>query len=117
MEIVELPTVREESGLALSSRNSLLSEDEREKAAVISRALREAKLAYKNGERNAMKLTEIVQKTIADEPVARIDYVAVVDRETLQPIEKVGDREAIIAAAVFIGDIRLIDNTVLNRKQ
>ena len=117
MEIVELPTVREESGLALSSRNSLLSEDERERAAVISRALREAKLAYKNGERNAMKLTEIVQKTIADEPVARIDYVAVVDRETLQPIEKVGDREAIIAAAVFIGDVRLIDNTVLNRKQ
>jgi pantoate--beta-alanine ligase len=117
MEIVELPTVREESGLALSSRNSLLSDDEREKASVISRALREAKLAYKNGERNAMKLTEFVQKTIADEPLARIDYVAVVDRETLQPIEKVGDKEAMIAAAVFIGDVRLIDNTVLNRKQ
>ena len=117
MEIVELPTVREESGLALSSRNSLLSEEERESAAVIFRALREAKLAYKNGERNAMKLTEIVQKAIADEPLARIDYVAVVDRETLQPIEKVGDKEAMIAAAVFVGDVRLIDNTVLNRKQ
>ena len=117
MEIVELPTIREESGLALSSRNSLLSEEDCEKAAIIFRALREAKLAYKNGERNAMKLAEIVQKRIAEEPIARIDYVAVVDRETLQPVDKVGDKEALIAAAVFIGDVRLIDNTVLNRKQ
>ena len=117
MEIVELPTVREESGLALSSRNALLSDDEREKAAVIFRALREAKTAYKGGERNALKLTEIVQKTIGEEPLAKIDYIAVVDRETLQPIEKVGDSEAMIAAAVYIGDVRLIDNTVLNRKQ
>lgn len=117
MEIVELPTIREESGLALSSRNALLSDDELEKAAAIFRALREAKTAYKGGERNALKLTEIVQKTIGEEPLAKIDYIAVVDRETLQPIEKVGDSEAMIAAAVYIGDVRLIDNTVLNRKQ
>ena len=117
MEVVELSTVREETGLALSSRNSLLTEDERQKASVIFRALRDAKLAYKAGERNAMVLTEIVQKAIAEEPVARIDYVAVVDKESLQPIEKVGDKETMIAAAVYIGDVRLIDNTVLNRKQ
>lgn len=117
MEIIELPTVREESGLALSSRNSLLSEEEREKASVIFRALREAKVAFKRGEQNALKLTEIVQKVIAEEPLARIDYIAVVDRVSLQPIDKIGDTEAIIAAAVYIGDIRLIDNTVLNRKQ
>ena len=117
MEIVELPTIREESGLALSSRNALLSDDEREKAAVIFRALREAKSAYKGGERNALKLTEIVQKAIGEEPLAKIDYIAVVDPETLQPIDKVGDSEAMIAAAVYIGDVRLIDNTVLNRKQ
>jgi pantoate--beta-alanine ligase len=117
MEIVELPTIREESGLALSSRNALLSDDEREMAAVIFRALREARTAYRGGERNALKLTEIVQKTIGDEPLARIDYIAVVDRETLQPIEKVGDSEAMRAAAVYIGDVRLIDNTVLDRKQ
>lgn len=117
MEIIELPTVREESGLALSSRNGLLSEEEREKASVIFRALREAKVAFKRGERNALKLTEIVQKIIAEEPLARIDYIAVVDRVSLQPIDKIGDSEAIIAAAVYIGDIRLIDNTVLNRKQ
>ena len=117
MEIIELPTVREESGLAMSSRNALLSDEEREKASVIVRALREAKVAFKKGERNALKLTEIVQKVIADEPLARIDYIAVVDRESLQPIEKVGDKEAIIAAAVYFGEVRLIDNTVLNRKQ
>jgi pantoate--beta-alanine ligase len=117
MEIVELRTVREESGLALSSRNALLGEEERDKAAVIFRALREAKAAFKAGEKNALKLTEIMQKVIAEEPLARIDYIAVVGRETLQPIDKVGDNEAMIAAAVYIGDVRLIDNTVLNRKQ
>jgi pantoate--beta-alanine ligase len=117
MEIIELPTVREESGLAMSSRNALLSDEEREKASVIVRALREAKVAFKKGERNALKLTEIVQKVIADEPLARIDYIAVVDRASLQPIEKVGDKEAVIAAAVYFGEVRLIDNTVLNRKQ
>jgi pantoate--beta-alanine ligase len=117
MEIVELPTIREESGLALSSRNRLLNEEDREKASIMLKALKNAKLAFKNGERNAGKLTEMVQQTIAEEPLARIDYIAVVDRETLQPVEKVGDIETIIAAAVFFGDIRLIDNTVLNRKQ
>jgi pantoate--beta-alanine ligase len=117
MEIVEMPTVREESGLALSSRNALLSDEERDKAAVIFRALKEAKTAYKNGERNALKLTEIVQKVIGEEPPAKIDYIAVVDRETLQPVEKVGDRETMIAVAVFIDSVRLIDNVVLNRKQ
>jgi pantoate--beta-alanine ligase len=117
MEIVVLPTVRAESGLALSSRNALLSDEEREKAAVIFRALREAKIAFKQGERNAMKLAEIVQRMIAEEPSARIDYISVVDRENLQPVDKIGDNEAMIAAAVFIGDVRLIDNIVLNRKQ
>ena len=117
MEIVELPTVREESGLAMSSRNSLLNEEEREKASVILRGLKEAKIAFKKGERNAATLTEIVQKVVDREPLARVDYIAVVDRETLQPIEKIGDSEAMIAAAAYFGDVRLIDNTVLNRKQ
>jgi pantoate--beta-alanine ligase len=117
MEIVELPTVREESGLAMSSRNSLLADEDRQKAGIILRALKEAKLAFKKGEANALKLTEIVQKTLADELAARVDYISVVDRETLQPIDTIGDKEALIAAAVFFGDVRLIDNTVLNRKQ
>jgi pantoate--beta-alanine ligase len=116
-EIVVVPTVREESGLALSSRNALLSVEEREKAAVIIEALREAKTAFKQGERNAAHLTQIVQKRIETEPAATLDHTAVVDRESMQPIEKIGDNEALIVAAAYIGDVRLIDNVILNRKQ
>jgi pantoate--beta-alanine ligase len=116
-EIAVLPTVREESGLAMSSRNALLSAEARIKAAVVFQALREAKLAFKKGERKALKLTEIVQQQIAGEPPARIDYVTVVDRDTLEPIDKIGDNEVLIAVAVYFGDVRLIDNIVLNRKQ
>ena len=116
-EVVVLPTVREESGLALSSRNGMLSADEREKAAVLFRALKEARLAFKNGERNALELTQIVQKVIQEEPVASIDYIAVVDAESLQPLDKIGDNEALVALAATFGQVRLIDNIVLNRKQ
>ncbi len=115
-EIVVIPTVRQKSGLALSSRNTLLSEEEFQKASVIIDALREAKIAFKKGERNAAILTEIVRNRISGEPLAKVDYVAVVDRETLQPIERVGDEEALIATAVVLGGVRLIDNVILNRK-
>jgi len=116
-EVVGLPTIREESGLALSSRNELLSAEEREKASVLFRALKEARLAVKNGERNALELTQIVQKVIQEEPMASIDYIAVVDAESLQPLDKIGDNEAMVALAVTFGQVRLIDNIVLNRKQ
>jgi pantoate--beta-alanine ligase len=116
-EIVVVPTVREESGLAMSSRNQNLSPEEREKAAVIFEGLREAKLAFKEGERNGSKLVEIARTKIEGEPLARIDYVAAVDPETLEPIEKIADNEVILAAAVYFGKVRLIDNIRLNRKQ
>ena len=116
-EIVVVPTVREESGLAMSSRNERLSTEDRKKAAIIIESLREAKLAFKKGERNAVHLTEMVKKQIAGEPAAEIDYVAVVDRESLQSVEKIGDEEALIAVAVRLGGVRLIDNVILNRKQ
>ncbi len=116
-EIVVVPVIREESGLALSSRNTLLSDEEHEKAAVIIDALREAKIAFKKGERNAVHLTEIVKNRIENEPLAKIDYVAVINRETLQPIEKIGDEETLIVTAVAFGNVRLIDNVILNRKQ
>src|SRR6266404_3914679 len=116
-EIVVVPTVREESGLALSSRNVLLSEEEHEKASIIIDALREAKIAFKKGERNASHLAEIVKNRIDSEPLATIDYVAIMDRESLQPIDKIGDDETLIATAVRFGNIRLIDNVLLNRKQ
>lgn len=117
MEIVVVATVREESGLAMSSRNERLSPEEREKAAIIIESLREAKLAFKKGERNAATLSEMVQKRLETEPLAKLDYVAVVDAASLQTIEKVGDDEALILIAAYVGDVRLIDNVVLNRKQ
>jgi pantoate--beta-alanine ligase len=116
-EIVVIPIVREESGLAMSSRNSRLADDERQKASIIYKALREAKIAAKNGERNAAILAEIVRKVIETEPLASVDYIAVVDNETLEPVEKIGEAAVLIAVAVRFGNVRLIDNTVLNRKQ
>jgi len=116
-EIVVVPTVREESGLALSSRNQILPQEEREKASIIFAGLREAKVAFKQGERNAAKLIEIVQRRIVDEPLAVVDYISVVDGKSLEPVEKVGETETFIAAAVRFGKVRLIDNVVLNRGQ
>jgi pantoate--beta-alanine ligase len=116
-EIVVLPTVREESGLALSSRNAHLNDEERQRAAVVFQGLRSAKAAFKGGERNAARLAQIVQEQIDTEPLARIDYIAVVDGQTLEPVEKIGDKEVLIAAAVRFGKVRLIDNVLLNRGQ
>ena len=116
-EIVVVPTVREESGLAMSSRNANLTEEEREKAAVIFRGLREAKLAFRNGIRNASELIQIVQNVIGSEPLGNIEYISVVDAGTLEPIEKIEDTEAILSTAVYFGKVRLIDNVILNRRQ
>ena len=114
-EIVVVKTVREESGLAMSSRNAHLSSDERQRASIIFQALRKAKLAAKEGERNAQRLAEIVREKIETESLAQIDYVAVVDNETLEPVEKIGVDAVLIAVAVRFGLTRLIDNTVISR--
>ena len=116
-EVVVMPTVREGSGLALSSRNELLTPEDREKAAAIINALRDAKTAFKQGQRNAAELTKIVEERLLETPGTRLDYVSIVNSETLQPVEKIGDEETLIAAAAYVGDVRLIDNVVLNRKQ
>ena len=115
-EIIVAPIVREESGLAMSSRNALLSDEERQRASIIYQALRKAKLAVKEGERNAARLTEIIREKIETEPLAQIDYVAIVDAETLEPVEKIGENAVLIAVAARFGNVRLIDNTVINRK-
>ena len=115
-EIVVGRTVREESGLAMSSRNTRLNPDERQRASIIFQALRKAKLAAKEGERNAARLAEIVREKIETEPLAKVDYVAVVDNETLEPVERIGEDAVLIAVAVRFGNTRLIDNTILNRK-
>lgn len=116
-EIVVVPTVREESGLAVSSRNVFLTKEEREKASVIYHALRDAKRAFKEGQRDAARLAQIVEDRIASEPLARIDYIALVDNDKLEPVEKIVDNEVLLAVAVRFGKVRLIDNVVLNRRQ
>ena len=114
-EMVILPTVREDSGLAISSRNLYLTSDDQTAAAVIHKALARAKTAYKDGERSAARLEILVRSTIELEPRARVDYVTVVDAETLEHIDKLDERPIMIGVAVFIGETRLIDNTILNR--
>jgi pantoate--beta-alanine ligase len=112
-EVVVLPTARAESGLALSSRNDYLDEKERKAATVLYRALSRAAAEYDNGERNASRLIEAVKSTVDKEPLARIDYVSVNDAETLERLDGVEDRPALVSLAVYIGKTRLIDNIVL----
>lgn len=116
-EIVVMPTVREESGLAMSSRNERLSPNDRVKAAVLSLGLRKAEEAFASGERNGWRLAEIVRATIETEPAFEIDYVAVVDNETFRPLERIEDESVLIAIAASIGGVRLIDNTLLGSRQ
>lgn len=116
-EIVVLPTVREESGLALSSRNAYLNEEEQQAASIIYRALKRAREAYESGERNGARLAGVVRATIESEPRARIDYVSVTDADTMEKLDKLDDRPVLIALAVHFGKTRLIDNIVLNRSK
>ncbi len=114
-EIVVAPIVREESGLAMSSRNNYLNDDQRKAAAVLNRALSMVSEAYEEGEHSAARLIEIVRATVEKEPLARIDYVSVNDADTLEKLEKIDDRPALVSLAVFIGNTRLIDNAVLGK--
>ena len=116
-EIVVLPIVREESGLAMSSRNAYLDDKQRPAANVLNRALASAREAYEAGEYNATRLIELVRSMIEKEPLARIDYVSINDNETLEVLDKVDDRPALLSAAVFIGKTRLIDNVVLGKSK
>jgi len=115
-EVIVLPTVREENGLALSSRNAFLTAEQKETAPIIYQALRAAKFAFREGERNASRLAEIVREKIATEPQAKIDYIGIVNAENLQPITKIEDEMVLMALAVRFGTVRLIDNAILNRK-
>ena len=114
-EIVVLPIVREESGLAMSSRNNYLSNEERKAAAVLHRALSQARAAYNDGEHSAARLIDLVRSTIEQEPLARIDYVGANDTETFEKLDRIDDRPALLSLAVFIGKTRLIDNVVLGK--
>jgi pantoate--beta-alanine ligase len=114
-EIVVVPIVREASGLAMSSRNNYLSDQQRSAAAVLHRGLSKVREAYEAGEQHTARLIEIARTTIGTEPLARIDYISVNDAETLAKVEKIEDRAALLSLAVFIGNTRLIDNVVLGK--
>lgn len=109
IRLVPVPTVREPDGLALSSRNRYLSLEERTQAAVLQHALRQAGVAFRRGEKSASKLRRSILLTIATAPLARIDYVEIVDAHSLQPVRTVG-RNTLFAVAAFFGNTRLIDN-------
>ncbi len=116
-EIVVLPIVREESGLAVSSRNELLSEDDRAAAAVIYRSLKNAEEAFLDGETSCGTITQIVHDSLDAEPGAVTDYIALVDPDTLEPIERISEEPALLAVAVRFGNVRLIDNIILFDEQ
>jgi len=114
-EIVILPIVREDSGLAISSRNLYLNPDEQKSATILHKALVQAKQAFKEGERNAGRITDLIRQTVESEPRARLDYVTIADAETLEKLERVDDRPTLIALAAYVGKTRLIDNMILNK--
>ena len=108
IEIVGCPIVREEDGLAKSSRNTYLNDKEREAALCLSRAVKTGKEVIYTGA-DAKEVLNPMKAIIEAEPLARIDYVMMVDALTMQPIEK-ADRDVLVAMAVYIGKTRLIDN-------
>ena len=108
IEIVGCPIVREEDGLAKSSRNTYLNDKERQAALCLSRAVKTGKEVIYTGA-DAKEVLNPMKAIIEAEPLARIDYVMMVDALTMQPIEK-ADRDVLVAMAVYIGKTRLIDN-------
>lgn len=109
LTIVGCPIIREEDGLAKSSRNTYLSEEERKAALVLSRAIFLGKEMVEAGERDAKKVIAAMVKEIESEPLSKIDYVKMVDLDTMQEVEKI-ERGILTAIAVYIGKTRLIDN-------
>lgn len=111
VEVVGCPIVREEDGLAKSSRNTYLSPAEREAALVLSRAVREGQRLMKEGERDAKTILSAMRAIIEAEPLARIDYVEMVSWDSIKPVD-VADSSVLVAMAVYIGKTRLIDNFI-----
>ena len=108
-----MPTLREEDGLAMSSRNSYLSTAERSQALVLSQALNLARDLIKKGNRNSLSIIHKIRRIIEQKKRARVQYICIVDPQTLKPIEKIQGR-VLITLAVYFGKTRLIDNVVVN---
>jgi len=114
VEICLCPIVREADGLAASSENALLSESERQAATVLYHALERAQVLVAAGEHDTASLIKSMRELIEAQPLAKIDYVSIVDSETLEPIAAIGERPALVTLAVFIGKTRLSDNILLS---
>jgi pantoate--beta-alanine ligase len=116
VEIIIRPTVRERDGLALSSRNVYLSTEERRIAPIFFHALHAGRQAIDTGMTDAKSVLAIMQKIIAGAPAIEIDYLAVCDPATLEPLTRI-DRQAVLLGAVRLGSVRLIDNVLAGRKK
>jgi pantoate--beta-alanine ligase len=115
VDIVGVETVREPDGLAASSRNAYLSDDERRQARVLSEAVEAAKARIFGGEQEAEPVVEAMQQALAAAPDGEVQYAEVVDARTLQPVDSIAPGTEVIAAvAVFFGDTRLIDNAFIS---
>jgi len=115
VKIKVLPIVRDKNGLALSSRNTYLSPAQRKAALSLSSGLKEAERMISKGERKAEKIINRIREIIEKEPLAHIDYVEMVELEELNPITEI-NQDVLIALAVFIGRVRLIDNVLIRQK-
>ncbi|HUU52966.1 MAG TPA: pantoate--beta-alanine ligase [Candidatus Heimdallarchaeota archaeon] len=112
VRIEVMPTVREEDGLALSSRNVYLNPEQRQAALCLSRSLNEAVSKIRLGERRTAPLMERMREIIDGEDLAKLDYIAIVDTDSLGPLKEI-KKEALIALAVYFGSVRLIDNIMV----
>jgi pantoate--beta-alanine ligase len=112
VEVLVLPTKREEDGVAMSSRNALLTPDQRRAARAIPRALEAVKAALSAGERDAGRILATAKAVLGEEPLLRVDYVELVDAERLDPVPRAYG-EMLLVVAAFAGTTRLIDNIVL----
>jgi pantoate--beta-alanine ligase len=115
IKVLGVPTVREPDGLAMSSRNKYLSDDERKSALCLKKSLNMAGKMFQEGERDAGIIKRAVESLIRDHPLTDIDYVSICDSTSLEDIETMRD-ESLVALAVRVGKTRLIDNRVLRKK-
>ncbi len=109
VEVIGCPIVREEDGLAKSSRNTYLNKEERKAATILNKSLVNAKKAINNGERHSNNIIDIIKNTINEEALAKIDYIEVVDSLSMEKVKDI-EGSVLIAIAIFIGKTRLIDN-------
>jgi pantoate--beta-alanine ligase len=114
-QIVAMPTVREPDGLAMSSRNAYLSPEQRRAALVLPRSLTKARHLVESGEHSPQRVRQAVRRMFADQPGVSLQYIEIVDPDTLAPVERC-DGDVVIAAACLVGETRLIDNQILRAR-